>query len=85
MLCIFLIWEQKTGCKHLRDFFGQKMSSMFIECTSRDNNSTNDPTNANTARTMEGILLAIILNLLFPIINVHYLTSDTFRSEFRSI
>ncbi|EFO23767.2 hypothetical protein LOAG_04719 [Loa loa] len=31
------------------------MSSMFIKCTSRDNNSRNEPTNANTGRTMEDI------------------------------
>ncbi|CAG9535488.1 unnamed protein product, partial [Cercopithifilaria johnstoni] len=31
------------------------MSSMFIECTSRDNNPRNEPTNGNTGRTMEGI------------------------------
>ncbi|VDO14719.1 unnamed protein product [Brugia timori] len=33
------------------------MSSMFIECTSRDNKPRNEPANTNAGRPMEGMLL----------------------------
>lgn len=34
--------------------FWPKMSSMFIECTSRDNKPRNEPANTNAGRPMEG-------------------------------